>query len=178
VFALLAPAPAVAQSEGPNAEIRAVSAIAPLRTDSGDRARNVYRALIPEPLTMPAEPAVGVWLADLAYGAGRGRPADDASHWLEGAVQIRVRFGELEGWYPIHYPVTAEFWWSAGRSAGLPKRRATAAIVPDGKAGPGRRTRAAPPATRATASTGSPRTASTRPRRCARSASPPTPCSC
>jgi hypothetical protein len=82
---------------------------------------------------MPAEPAVGVWLADLAYGAGRGRPADDASHWLEGAVQIRVRFGELEGWYPIHYPVTAEFWWSAGRSAGLPKRRATAAIVPDGK---------------------------------------------
>jgi hypothetical protein len=49
VFALLAPAPAVAQSEGPNAEIRAVSAIAPLRTDSGDRARNVYRALIPEP---------------------------------------------------------------------------------------------------------------------------------
>ncbi len=137
VLCLAVPAPALGQSEdeddgGAGVEIRAVSAIAPLRTDNGARAETVYRALIPNGLEMPAEPAVGVWLADLAFVAGRGRPADDASHWLEGAVQIRVRRGDVEGWYPIHYPVTAEFWFNAGRYVGLPKRHATAAIVPDG----------------------------------------------
>jgi hypothetical protein len=129
---LALPASASAQS-GPGVEIRAVATIAPLRTDNGDRAREVYRALIPNGLEMPAEPAVGVWLADLAFVAGRGRPNDDASHWLEGAVQIRVRHKDVEGWYPIHYPVTAEFWFNAGRYVGLPKRHATAAIVPDGE---------------------------------------------
>ena len=57
---------------------------------------------------------------------------DDASHWIEGAVQIRVRHGNTEGWYPIHYPVTAEFWFNAGRAVGLPKRHAGASILPQG----------------------------------------------
>ncbi|HEX8105604.1 MAG TPA: acetoacetate decarboxylase family protein [Solirubrobacteraceae bacterium] len=135
-LAVLAPAGAAAQegedSGGAGVEIRSVSTIAPLRTDTGARAAEVYRALIPDGLQMPAQPAVGVWLADLAFGANRGRPTDEASHWLEGAVQIRVRFGDVEGWYPIHYPVTAEFWFNAGRYVGLPKRHAAAAIVPAG----------------------------------------------
>lgn len=122
------------EPDGLAADVRAVAAVAPLRTDNGTRARQVYEALIPDGLSMPrSAPAVGFWLSELSSVRSNGsRPTDDASHWLEGAVQIRVRHGDVEGWYPIHYPVTAEFWFHAGRAVGLPKRRADAAIVADG----------------------------------------------
>lgn len=135
--------PAAAQSEGEGGgggasiDIRAVSAIAPVRTDIGPRTMQVYRALIPDGYTVPIEsrPSVGFWLSELStVRSVEGRPMDDASHWIEGAVQLRVRHDatKTEGWYPIHYPVTAEFWFNAGRAVGLPKRRATGQIVRDG----------------------------------------------
>lgn len=126
------PAPGEAQT-GLLADIRAVSAIAPLRSDDSGRVLALYRALIPDGLELPAEPAVGFWLAELSsLRALDGRPLDPATHWIEGAVQLRVRHGDTEGWYPIHYPVTAEFWFHAGRYVGLPKRRADASIVRNG----------------------------------------------
>ena len=121
------------ESDGLPADVRAVAAIAPVRTDNGGRALDVYRALIPRGLEMPSEPAVGVWLAELASGrALDGRPQDEASHWIEGAIQIRVRRGAEDGWLNIHYPVTAEFWFQAGRMVGLPKRHAEASITENG----------------------------------------------
>lgn len=136
--ALVAPA-AVAQvqeqSDGTAADIRSMGAIAPIKP--GPRARQVYESLIPNGLSMPAEPRVGVWLAELSVPAFvPGRPLDPVSHWLEGAIQIRVKHGEgakaEEGWLNIHYPVTAEFWFQAGRAVGLPKRHATASITQSG----------------------------------------------
>jgi len=134
-------APAAAQSEGggggASVDIRAVSAIAPVREDIGPRTMQVYRALIPDGYTLPTEsrPSVGLWLAELStVRSVEGRPMDDASHWIEGAVQLRVRHEgtKAEGWYPIHYPVTAEFWFNAGRYVGLPKRRASGQLVREG----------------------------------------------
>ena len=127
--------PAGAQTEsGVATDIRAVSAIAPLRTEDRQRALDVYSTLIPEGLSMPRDPAVGVWLAELSAPRYMpGRPMDDAGHWIEGAIQVRARHGSEEGWFPIHYPVTAEFWFEAGRYVGLPKRHASASITQSGR---------------------------------------------
>lgn len=132
----LGAAPAFGQAGEPDglaADVRSVSAIAPLRSDNGRRALEVYRAVLPRGVELPREPAVGVWLAELSsVRSADGRPFDPASHWIEGAIMLRVRRAGEDGWYPIHYPVTAEFWFQAGRSVGLPKRRASAAIARDG----------------------------------------------
>jgi len=121
-------------SDGATFEIRGVSAIAPLREDTGGRALAVYRALIPDGLQPAAQPAVGVWLSELAAYRNGGRPQEDATHWMEGAVQLRVRTAKgLEGWYPIHYPVNAEFWHSAGRFVGLPKLHARTTMTAAGR---------------------------------------------
>ena len=130
---LLTPA-AGAQEDGPDGlpvEIRAVAAHVPVKADA--RALAAYARLIPKGLGWPSRPEVALWLSELSVPkAAPGRPNDDAAHWLEGAIDIRVRHGREEGWYPVHYPVTAEFWWHAGRAVGLPKRRADASIVADG----------------------------------------------
>jgi Acetoacetate decarboxylase (ADC) len=130
--------PALARADSPNGlptDIRSLAAIAPVRTDDGALALDTYRSLLPKGLSLPAQPAVGVWLADLSAGRSLpDRPYDPGSHWVEGAISLRVRHdgdGE-EGWYPIHYPVTAEFWFQAGRAVGLPKRHADATMVADG----------------------------------------------
>jgi len=133
----LTPAGAAAQSSdgsgGAPFDIRTVSTVVPLRTDNGDRALAVYRALIPSGLQMPAHPIVGLWLSELStVRSNDARPMDQADHWIEGAIEIRVRHDKEEGWYPILYPVTAEFWFQAGRTVGLPKRHATASIAPAG----------------------------------------------
>lgn len=132
--ALVCASGAGAQEEEPDGlavEIRAVAAIVPVKT--GARARQAYAKLIPRGLEWPSRPEVALWLSELSVPRNvPGRPPDDASHWLEGAIDIRVRRGKREGWYPVHYPVTAEFWWQAGRAVGLPKRRADASIVPAG----------------------------------------------
>lgn len=127
------PATARAQeSDGLAVEIRGVSTVAPLKP--GERPLRVYRALLPKGIEPAADPIVGVWLAELHVPKETpGRPQDEAAHWLEGAIELRVRYGEEEeGWYQIHYPVTAEFWFEAGRAVGLPKRHAEATITPDG----------------------------------------------
>jgi hypothetical protein len=119
------------ESDGLPVEIRAVAAHVPVKTDA--RALEAYAKLIPKGLGWPAKPEVALWLAELSVPkSAPGRPNDDGAHWLEGAIDIRVRHGADEGWYPVHYPVTAEFWWHAGRAVGLPKRRADASIVQDG----------------------------------------------
>ena len=127
-------APAGGQEQEPDGiavEIRAVAAVVPVKSDA--RARRAYAKLIPRGLGWPTKPEVAIWLSELSVPrSAPGRPPDDASHWLEGAIDIRVRRGKVEGWYPVHYPVTAEFWWQAGRAVGLPKRRADASIVPAG----------------------------------------------
>jgi hypothetical protein len=130
-------APAPAQEGGDDGaafEIRGLSAVAPLRTDDGGRALQLYRALIPDGLEPAPEPAVGVWLSELAAYRNGGRPQDDASHWMEGAIQLRVRGPRgIEGWYPIHYPVNAEFWHGAGRFVGLPKLHARTTMTAAGQ---------------------------------------------
>jgi hypothetical protein len=140
---LLLPAAASAQGGLPT-DIRAMSAVAPVRTDNGPRAMEVYRALLPKGIGLPAQPRVGVWLADLTAGRNvDGRPHDPGLHWAEGAVALRVKHGDQEGWYPVHYPVTGEFWFHAGRYAGLPKRRANASFT---RSGAGWRAQATPSA--------------------------------
>jgi hypothetical protein len=132
--ALAAAAPVQAQEDEPDGlavEIRAVAAHVPVKTDM--RAREAYAQLIPRGLEWPSKPEIGLWLSELSVPkAAPGRPNDDAAQWLEGAIDIRVRHGGEEGWYPVHYPVTAEFWWNAGRAVGLPKRRADAVIAQEG----------------------------------------------
>jgi hypothetical protein len=126
---LLLPAAAQAQSGMP-ADIRSVTAVAPVRDDNGKRAMEVYRALLPKGMEAADQPSVGVWLADLTAGRNvDGRPYDHGLHWVEGAIALRVKRGAEEGWYPVHYPVTAEFWFHAGRAVGLPKRRANASFT-------------------------------------------------
>jgi Acetoacetate decarboxylase (ADC) len=133
----LGPAAGAAHAQagsGVAVDIRSISAIAPLRSDHRAHALDVYEQLIPNGLDTPRDPAVGVWLAELStLRSAPGRPMDDAGHWIEGAIDIRVKHGGEEGWYPIHYPVTAEFWFQAGRYVGLPKRHAAAAITPAGR---------------------------------------------
>ncbi len=133
----LMPAMARAQegdSGGAPFEIRGVSAIVPLRDDDPARALAVYRALVPRGLEPAASPAVGVWLSELAVYRNGGRPQDDATHWMEGAIQLRVRTAEgLEGWYPVHYPVNAMFWHAAGRFVGLPKLHARTTMTSVGE---------------------------------------------
>jgi hypothetical protein len=100
-----------------------------------DEARALYAALLPAPLQVPADPAVGVWLVEISPPRQvDGRPQDDATHWMEGAVQLRAQHtypdGRVEeGWFPIHYPVTAELWWQLGRAVGLPKLRGSASML-------------------------------------------------
>lgn len=128
-------APAAAQQgsepDGLAVEIRAVSTVAPIKP--GDRPLRIYRALLPKGIEPAPDPVVGIWLAELtAPKETPGRPQDEAAHWLEGAIELRVKKGDELGWFNIHYPVTSEFWFQAGRAVGLPKRHADAAIVKSG----------------------------------------------
>jgi hypothetical protein len=131
---LLAGGAKAAEPSGLPVDIRTVSVVSGLRTDRGARPLTVYRRLLPRGLTVPSRPAVGVWLSEISTGKDiDGRPQDDADHWIEGAIELRVAHRGEEGWYQLHYPVTGEFWFEAGRAVGLPKRHASASIEAHGK---------------------------------------------
>lgn len=131
--ALVPPAAAQeAEPDGLAVEIRAVSTVVPIK--DGDRPQRIYRALLPKGIEPAPDPVVGIWLAELHVPKETpGRPQDEAAHWLEGAIELRVKHGDELGWFNIHYPVTSEFWFQAGRAVGLPKRHADATIVKSGE---------------------------------------------
>jgi hypothetical protein len=91
----------------------------------------MYDSLLPEPIEPAKHRRVGFWLAELAAGgyAHAGAPWTD-THWIEGAIELRVVFTHADGrreqgWYPVHYPVSSEFWFQLGRAVGLPKLHST-----------------------------------------------------
>lgn len=118
---------------GLQVELRTVSTV--VEPHDTPEATALYRQLLPEPLELPDELAVGVWLVEIEVPREvPGRPQDDAAHWMEGAVQLRAVHRAAdgtteEGWFPIHYPVTAELWWQLGRAVGLPKLRGSASVL-------------------------------------------------
>jgi hypothetical protein len=87
------------------------------------RAVSIYKALIPKGIAPAHTLKVGIWLTEVSIPRS-GNPVWTDQHWIEGAVMLRVHFGKEDGWYPIYYPVTSEFWFNAGRAVGLPKAHA------------------------------------------------------
>jgi hypothetical protein len=89
------------------------------------RAVALYKALLPNGIAPARRLQVGIWLTEVSIPRA-GNPVWTDQHWIEGAVMLRVRFKNQDGWYPIYYPVTSEFWFNAGRAVGLPKAHASA----------------------------------------------------
>ena len=135
---------ASAADSGSPADVRVIGAVSGLRTkvvhvrrcNHGSchrrtvrrldpRALRLYRALLPKGIAPAPHPRVGIWLTEVSIPFS-GDPAWTDQHWIEGAVQLRVKFGRQTGWYPIYYPVTSQFWFQAGRYVGLPKAHADA----------------------------------------------------
>jgi hypothetical protein len=140
----LACSSAAAASSGAPADVRVIGAVSGLRTKvlhvrrcnddvcrrvrvrrTDARALKLYRALLPKGIAPAPQPRVGVWLTEVSVPY-YGNPLWTDQHWIEGAVQLRVKFGRQLGWYPIYYPVTSTFWFEAGRYVGLPKAHADA----------------------------------------------------
>ena len=97
------------------------SLTASFRTDP-----DVLAAVLPPPLSPPAEPSVRVTVSTVDLGGGM--PPFGA-----GTVAVAARHGELAGWYPLLMPMTSEQAVIGGREVyGEPKKLARIALELDG----------------------------------------------
>jgi hypothetical protein len=109
-----------------------VGTIVPIKDT--ERARILYRALIPAPYEMPDEPAVGLYVSKLDLPARvPGNPERNYTNWSEHGIDIRVRHGKEEGWYRLAVPLDSQFEWEIGRAAGFPKVHATTETLDGGR---------------------------------------------
>jgi len=76
----------------------------------------LYRELLPKPLVMPENPQVGIFIVD--YQIVVPWPM---SPYLEGAVAIKCRYKNEEGWHVLTMPVTTKIANMGGRMIGFPK---------------------------------------------------------
>lgn len=117
-------------------ESRTIGTLLELRTDNGPRALELYRSLVPHGYEMPEHPQVGVYLVEPNVpNRVDGQPYNDYTRWIEGAVSLRVRRGDRDGFLPLVMPVTSNFEYDLGRAAGLPKYHAEGEMGPSGTAG-------------------------------------------
>ncbi len=104
-----------------------INALLPVK--DGPEALRHYRNLLPAPYTMPAEPAVGLWLAEV-YAPARQTPFVT---WIEGSLALRARHGDEEGWYMLANPTNSGSAYDLGRAAGWPKYMAATDMGADGE---------------------------------------------
>jgi hypothetical protein len=88
----------------------------------------LYRSLLPAPLEMPDQPAVSLFIVD--YTEVHPWPM---TRYLEGAVFLRAKYNNQEGWHCKTMPVTKWVPNQGGRALGFPKYITRAiSLNPDG----------------------------------------------
>jgi hypothetical protein len=85
--------------------------------DPGDT--GLYRALLPDLFDMPEKPQVSLTVTEYVHVAAWPL----LMSYREGAVALRSRYGDDEGWFVLDMPVTKGIAAMAGRGIGFPKRR-------------------------------------------------------
>ena len=94
-------------------------------------ALRVYRSLIPSFYAMPRRPMVAFTGSRLNVGNPTLSDADPGPGYMESAVEIRVRRGSEEGWFPLATPVNDSSQYQAGRWVGIPKWMADLSMTHD-----------------------------------------------
>lgn len=104
-----------------------------------DRARRLYRQLLPPGYSMPVHPMIGLYTVTIDVPTKTIDPIDqgvrgvaDITHYLEGSLSLRtVRNGE-SGWLHLGMPVDSEQARTSGLGEGYPKYHATLRFEPQG----------------------------------------------
>jgi Acetoacetate decarboxylase (ADC) len=99
------------------------------------RSLSLYRSLIPDFYAMPRRPMVAFTGSRLNVGSPTVGTADPGQGYMESTVEIRVRRGDEEGWFPLATPVNDSSQYQAGRWVGIPKWMADLSMTPDHAAG-------------------------------------------